>query len=181
MCSCGRTVLTGTKPKIARTCKACNTTCSKYQEAHLFLDEYKLTAHPDLVMLYNGVYHIYEIKTLDRKSIDFDTMEAPLGDHVLQGNMYYWIMKLSGYNVSSVVRYLYIDRGNSKLFRGNPYREFAAPVWPRSRVQVFFDKAKKTKEALDSKSIPDRVCKNHSSVRAKNCPRVVECFSTRKG
>ena len=164
--------------------KCCKATLN-YSEIHLELPDYALTGHPDLLMKVGGIYHIYEIKsvyenTLGGKSsgqvMPFNTIKEPSPAHILQATMYYWMMRSVGMKVSKKLRILYVNRGNSTLFRSRPYLEFSVYRYDRSRVEPFFKSCKNTLSFIENGTLPDRICKTHSCARAKGCVKRVECF-----
>lgn len=184
-CRCGKTtVKASTKPfnALGKTlrCPDCHTLVNRYEELDLELTDYKITAHPDFAIKIAGKLLLVEIKTLDRADIDFDSIEAPFGDHTLQGSFYYWIMKELGYDLHDNVLYLYIDRSSKKLFKGEVYREFIVKPSPKNRLDVPKAKAMAVKHSIDSGKLPKKICDSMSCGRAKNCKQLVSCFSTQE-
>jgi hypothetical protein len=185
MCDCEDTIVTGFKPAVgANVCKRCGSTPHKYEEYRIHSKEYRLVGHPDFLLRVKrkgGKYRIiiYEIKTLDRKDIDFDRMTYPLGDHTLQASFYYWMLREEGFDVDPNIRYLYVDRSTSKLWFGYPYKEFTLRASPIDRLQPFLAKAKVLLRAMETGELPPRICPNATCARAKNCKVAVTCFNRR--
>lgn len=197
ICRCGNTkVCYRFKPiKGEYICIVCKQEPSIYQEPDITLPKYNLVGHPDLLVIWGDKLHIYEIKTIDRKGVDFALLDQPLGDHTLQGSLYYWIMKSMylrdrnreypasvPYDIDPMVNYVYVDRSNNNLFGRTFYKEFTKRASPLSRIEPIMDGAKQLKEALASKVLPPRlsICKTIESPRAKQCECAVTCFSRQK-
>jgi len=157
-----------------------------YEEIDLVDDENRIVGHPDLIVVWNGTLHIYEIKTIDREAVNFETLDAPLGDHTIQATMYYWMarkMHEQGklpYPVSPFIDYVYADRSNRKLFFGKPYKEFTKRASPHERIEPMLANAKAVKDALANMVLPPRICKGSRETRAKHCGMCVSCFSRTK-
>ena len=127
----------------------------------------------------DGSFIVYEFKSIDRSDVDFDSITEPFADHVLQASFYYYIMTELGFKVSPYVRVLYIDRSNSKLFAGEPYKEFKRRVIDLNYVLQFTRKLEDIKVGKKSGFLPPRVCGNIRSPRGKNCDHLIECFERR--
>lgn len=200
-CMCGQTHVAMRFREEARayTCTKCNGVCDRYAEVDLYWREFKIAGHPDFIIVWNNVLHLYEIKTIDRRDVDFETLDAPLGDHTLQASMYYWIIhtmrrieqddlrKNPGaftpslpFEISTDINYIYADRSNN-LFRRQFYKEFTKRASPFSRIQPMLDNAASVKTAVETKRLPPRLslCTGVSSSRAKNCNCAVSCFLRR--
>lgn len=178
-CPCGKTRVTGVLPSRHKPCPSCNGKPRNYAEFDLYSEKYKITGHPDFIVLYKGIYYIYEVKSIDRKDVVFDDMRAPLGDHTLQASFYYWLLRSMGKKVAVNVRYLYVDRNVVKMFGGTVYKEFRAPASPKARMQPFLDKATSVINSVDSKTLPPRICATETCTRAKKCHAAVICFGKR--
>lgn len=181
-CLCGETTVEHSLRPIAGTCNRCGRLPHIYVEINLFDDEYRITGHPDLLILWNDTLHIYEIKTIDRASIDFDTLDAPLGDHTLQATFYYWMMrKLHSqgklpFPPSHFLDYLYIDRSSKKVFGRRVYKEFQKRASPAERIMPMIDKARQINDSLRMKLLPERICDGPNAPRAKACHVCGSCF-----
>ncbi len=180
-CLCKAKAIVGTKPLLKVKCKKCDTYVDRYNEYSLKLPRLGLVGHPDFLLKFANGFYLYEIKSINRKDIEFDDLTQPLGDHHLQNSFYYWMMQQLGYRISKMLRYVYVDRDPRKIFRGEVYREFKKEVSKFSRIQPFFNKAIAVREAIDTGVLPQKICDSFDCPRAKNCSRVVECFSTMKG
>lgn len=197
-CICGFTKKSFSfKPEArAYTCTKCKQPLTKYAEVGITWHDYLISGHPDLMIVWNNVLHIYEIKSIDRKDVEFTTMDAPLGDHTLQGSMYYWTLKdmrkreqdalaknpgafepSIPFEIDPYINYLYADRSNN-LFRREYYKEFTKRASPFSRIEPMLANAKLVKDSLVDKVLPPRlsVCTGVQSSRAKNCNCAVSCF-----
>ncbi len=187
-CICGHShAVMQTKP-IAGTCKKCEHPIDQYEEIDLLIDTHRITGHPDLFILWGNTLHIYEIKTLDREGIVFDLLEAPLGDHTIQGTFYYFMcmdmvakgLFPPGLQISPMINYLYADRSNKKLFGRTVYREFEKRASPAERIKPMTDNAKLLKESLDKSILPTRICADPTVPRAKACNVCISCFNRKR-
>lgn len=180
-CKCKAKKITGIYPKYPRICQSCGTRTINYDEYSVFNERYRLVGHPDFIIYYNGIFYIYEIKTIDRQDVDFDSMSHALGDHKLQGSLYYWLLRWEGKRVSPYVRYLYVDRNLSKIFRGNVYKEFKEKVDAKTRIQPLLNKADAIITSIEkTRVLPPRICDSEVCVRSKNCSAAISCFNLRK-
>ncbi len=151
----------------------------EYQELDLEHPSLHIVGHPDMILFKDGKYYLYEIKSIDRADIDFSELDAPLGDHTLQASFYYYLMKIAGYNVSPYIRYIYVDRSNSTLFKGSFVKEFTIKRSPYSRLEPFLKKVAQAGKGIEKRKLPPKICKSITGSRAKECGRAVECFAKR--
>lgn len=185
-CRCGNTLVKHAFAKDAGMCPLCQHPLNVYQEVDFVDPDYRITGHPDLLIVWNGTMHIYEIKTIDREAVNFETLEAPLGDHTIQATMYYWMArkmyerKQLPFQISPFIDYVYADRSNRKLFFGKPFKEFTKRASPYDRVQPMFANADALRESLKQMRLPPRICKTSRETRAKNCAMTVSCFGRSK-
>ncbi|MET4190634.1 MULTISPECIES: hypothetical protein [unclassified Bradyrhizobium] len=186
-CVCGYThFVMQTRPVNAR-CEKCEHPVDIYVEIDLKLAKYRIVGHPDLFLLWGKTLHLYEIKSIERAGVDFETMDAPLGDHTLQNTFYYWMLRdmvergeLKGLDVSSDLNYLYVDRSMKKLFSNRVYKEFTKRASPGDRIKPMLENAKLVKDSLDKNVLPTRICDGPNTPRAKACNVCVSCFLRKK-
>lgn len=164
---------------LANVCKHCNAANDNYREIDLISRKFQLVGHADLLLLYEGKLIVYEFKSVDRSDIEFDSITQPFADHVLQASFYYYILTELGHKCSPFVRVLYIDRSNSKLITGEPYKEFKRRVIGLEEVTQFTDKLTAVNTGKKSGFLPQRICKGISASRAKSCAHALECFERR--
>lgn len=180
-CKCGHKKYVGYKPHgTDYVCPRCKTLADNYNELDVHNSVYGISAHPDLLILYRGVLYLYEIKTFDRKSLDFDVIESPFGDHKLQAGCYYKLLQEQGYKVYPGVRFIYVDRSSSKVFFGRPFKElewFPEKSIEYTTVCRLLELAKETATGIRTKHIPPKCCKDAFCARAKNCAMVSLCFN----
>jgi hypothetical protein len=121
---------------------------------------------------------LVEIKGIDRADVDWRTLDGPLGEHTLQGSLYYHLYKRNGYRVDRNISYLYGERSlKETLFRGEPWKEFEVAASPYERIAPFLDKAMQVKRGVAERKVPPRtVCDKDTCGRAKNCPVAHLCF-----
>jgi hypothetical protein len=201
-CVCGQTTVCNSfKPEPgAGTCIVCGQDPSIYGEVTISWKQYMVKGHPDLCLVWNNVLHIYEIKTIDRQGVDFETMDAPLGDHTLQGSMYYWIMKAIQaeerealrrhpgafnpsipFEIDPFVNYIYADRSNKNLFKRFFYKEFTKRASSFDRIESLLHNAKVLRDGVEKKILPTRldICNGPNAPRAKACNCALPCFNRR--
>lgn len=180
-CKCGHKKYVGYRPKGADyICPRCHTLADNYNELDVYNSLYGITAHPDLLILYRGILYLYEIKTFDRKGLDFDNIKEPFGDHKLQAGCYYKLLQDMGYKVYNGVRFIYIDRSTSKIFFGRPFRELEwCPENDATYEAVLrlLELAKQTAADIRNKQIPARCCTDAFCDRAKHCAVASLCFN----
>lgn len=189
-CVCGKTEHTGVNP-FAIICKHCGNPPSVFGEFEIFDPNLKIVAHPDFTIVKGKnvietgafdkerhVIRIVEIKGIDRVDLDWYRLDGPLGEHTLQGDFYYWLMRDNGFRVDPIISYLYGDRAVKKtLFTGEPWKEFEVQHGPRERVEKFFDKARAVLSHIEHRRVPARTCcSSLDAARAKNCSLSSICF-----
>lgn len=165
-----------------KTCK-CGRKLTKHNEVDLFLPKLRLTGHPDLLFLHNGVFYIHEAKSIDRKDIAFDDLRIPLPSHCLQVSFYYKMLKpkakLMGARVSTNLRIDYIDRSMSKLFGGKPFKTLLTKPVDDRYLARFKNSIQHAVNGIATRKLPPRICEHSMCTRAKNCDMAVACFETR--
>lgn len=165
-------------------CK-CGRPLTVHHELDLELPRLLLVGHPDLVFLVNNKFYIHELKTWERKEISFDDLSTPIASHRLQVSFYYKMLsamapKLApGSTVSRNLVVDYIDRGNSKLFGGNPYKPFQIRPEADTDMQPFKNRLEHVVVGMKTGKLPKRICPTIECTRARNCDLAVECFARR--
>lgn len=177
-CACGKLEVQGTKAKASlRKCVYCRQAPVTYDEATFHVKSWGVMGHPDFLVKWGGYLHLYEVKSISRKDLIFDELDSPLGDHILQASVYYYLGRALGHRIHPKLRYIYVDRDPAKLFRGRVYKEFVRDVAGWDRVKPFILKATECVRDLTEGTLPPRICASSGCSRAKNCDRVVSCFS----
>lgn len=142
-----------------------------------------LVGHPDLVLLVEGVYYIWEFKSYDRADLRFDDLTSALGAHRTQVSCYYKLLLVravkEGRKVSKRLVITYIDRSNSKLFGGQPYKSFSTEPLADKYLDGIKNCVSHFQKGVEDKVLPDRVCASITCRRARECPVAVECFERR--
>lgn len=164
-------------------CK-CGQPLRVHNELDLELPSLLLVGHPDLVFLMpNDVYYVHENKTMERKDVSFDDLVNPLASHRLQISFYYKMLKhraiKEGRNVSRKLVVNYIDRSNSKLFGGNPYKPLAIKPEADEYMRKYKNRLLHVVEGIKTKKLPPRICSEITCTRARNCDLATECFARR--
>lgn len=162
------------------SCSECGCWTFRYKEVDLREKTVNLVGHPDLLLrLEDGTIVIYEIKTINRTDIPWDSINRPLGDHHMQASYYYYLLKREGYKVSRRIRFLYVDRSLDDMYREKPYKELVEDVLPVSRIQPGIDTCRKTQEHITARTLPDRICESCKDTRTNKCTVVSSCFGRR--
>lgn len=169
-------------------CPSCGSKNMTYKEVDLREDDVRLVGHPDLIIrLKDGTLIVYEIKTIDRQDIAFDPtstndgalLTQALGDHHLQASYYFYLLKKRGYKVSKRIRFIYVDRDLANMYREKPYLEFVEDVMPVERCQKGIDTCKNARDAIQNRTLPDRICDTPTCTRSAKCTTVASCFARR--
>ncbi len=161
-------------------CKRCRSAIHIYVEVDLFNPLKTVVGHADLIFCVDGMFYIYEFKSIDRADIVFDDITEPLGDHNLQASNYYYMLKSEGKKVSKQIRFVYVDRSMEQLYRKLPFKEVEAPAVKARRLAPLYSKAKRCHAAIKKGRLPERLCESITDSRAKNCPKAISCFNRRK-
>ena len=168
---------------IGKKC-VCGRPLSKHNEVDLVLPSLNLTGHPDILFLIGDTYNIREEKSWDRKDTPFDDLVVPDPKHTLQVSFYYKMLmakaKAEGRNVSRKLVIDYADRSNSKLFGGLPFKSLATKPVADEFINPIRNQLLHVKEGFKTRRLPDRICPDIKSTRARNCELAVECFARRK-
>lgn len=194
-CHCRTTWFEGVDPVNQPDCPRCGFKPTVFEEHEIYDEEHCIVAHPDFSIvkgrdiIRSGVFdktkhkiRVVEIKGIDRAEVDWNTLDAPLGEHLLQGSFYYHLYKRAGYRVDNQISFLYGERSlKETLFRGDPWKEFEREPSPYSRLEPFFDKAKLVIQSVNDRVVPERtVCNSIDCGRANNCPVANLCFEIKK-
>jgi hypothetical protein len=168
-------------------CRHCNGSVDRYLETDLFNPAGTVVGHADLIFLVDNVFYIYEFKSIERADVPFDTLEAPLGDHVVQASNYYYMLKSQvaadpvmtafGVRVSPSIRFVYVDRSMDGLYTKKPFKEFQARRISSRRLRNFYLRAKECHTSIRKGILPDRLCEDITCARAKQCSRAISCFN----
>lgn len=165
-------------------CK-CGLPLDVHHELDLELPKLLLVGHPDIVFLHNDRFYIHELKTWDRKDLPFDDISVPIASHRLQVSFYYKMLQAMvpqlapGATVSRNIVVDYIDRGNSKLFGGNPYKSLRMRPEPDEHLDKFKNRLEHVVVGMRTGKLPKRICPDINCTRARNCDLAVECFGRR--
>jgi len=142
-------------------------------------DEYMISGEADLIVQIDKYFFVItEFKTMNKR--DFDKLERPITEHVLQVAMYRWLYNeyYSNYKVHDIVILLYVCKDYA---RGSPYKEFHVDVSKsviQSGVERALELAMELKEARINDEIPERwVCARQDCTRSKNCRVSHLCWS----
>lgn len=176
-CNCGETVVKRSHLPLDSKCQKCKSTVQTYVETDLFEPKKRVIGHADLIFLKDGMFTIYEFKSIERADIVFDQITEPLGDHLLQASNYFYMLKSEGHRVDPVLRFVYVDRSMAGLYTDMPFREVNAKVVAADRLTKIYKRVDTVYSALKSGILPKRKCATIDCSRAKNCSVAISCFS----
>lgn len=179
-CICGQTTFKACNKPQGAVCDHCTHPVEIYVEIDLFNPLKTVVGHADLIFNVDGFFYVYEFKSIDRADIIFSEITEPLGDHLLQASNYYYMLKNEGKRVSRVIRFVYVDRSMSELYRALPFKEVEAEAVAARRLTPLYNKAKRVHRAIEEGRLPDRICDTITCSRAKQCGRAVSCFNRSK-
>jgi hypothetical protein len=162
------------------SCKRCKLPINQYVEVDLFNPTKTVVGHADLIFFYNGIYYVYEFKSIDRADIVFTEITQPLGDHLIQASNYFYMLKGEGKRVDPLVRFVYVDRSMSDLYTALPFREVSARAIPASRLSKFYKRANHALAAIEKGVLPKIKCESIDCSRAKQCTVAISCFSRKR-
>lgn len=165
---------------------------SVYHEIPLLDTEAGIIGNCDLPY-YNdrGEVVVTEIKSakgefFQQMPVNFEAMPTTYlrqtaSSHKFQATAYHRLLSGLGYPMANYVRILYVSKN---YIRDVPYKEYVVPITPEitSRLDIEWDKARLIKQARTTGTLPPKlpICNAVSVPRAKGCPLVVACFSTRR-
>ena len=154
------------------------------QKGEVITDEdYLIQGAPDIIVdIGENQSVIVEIKTMNAR--DFDKLEEPRGDHILQAAMYQWLAEhnLFGKGLCSSIHDHVIILYICKDFIRNksPYKEFQVDInqeFIRNGVDIALQLALELKTAKENNKIPRRhVCSREDCARARACPVQKMCW-----
>jgi hypothetical protein len=181
-CICGHTkAYQTTRAAIdGMVCNQCAHPVEIYVETDLFSPDKTVVGHADLILFVDGIFYIYEFKTIDRADIVFKNINAPLGDHLLQASNYFYMLReqMKGkHRVSKNIRFVYVDRSMAGIFTENPFREVEAVAVQADRLERIYNTAKLCHTSIKKGILPERLCNAIDCSRAKQCTVAVSCFN----
>jgi hypothetical protein len=159
-----------------RTCPRCDGLLSIYAEPLLVSHEHGVIGSPDLTLIELGWFLATEIKSMNKEQ--FDALERPLADHILQACGYRHLYKLMGFPVLDVVHVVYARKdfkfgGSRAVYKEYPIQ---AAAW-QGQVDAMFAAAARVKASREHGVLPERTCRATDCARAKECTRMNLCFS----
>lgn len=175
-CKCGQTKHQGFHPP-ERRCERCQSGLTEYREPALLDHDARAVGSPDLTLsVGNNYMAVVEIKSMNKK--DFDALERPKADHVVQAAAYRRLYEQMGFTVHDEVIILYVKK---EFQWGSPYKEFHVNVtsghWPGLIDDMLAD-GREISDRTQSGTLPARTkCANVGCTRAKSCPVSTLCFS----
>jgi hypothetical protein len=179
-CPCKETTIERINLPTGMKCATCTKDINIYVEVDLFNPAKTVVGHADLIFNVDGYFFIYEFKSMERADVDFDTLEAPLGDHIVQASNYREMLRSEGKKVSSRLRFVYVDRSMAGLYTQDPFKELYAQTIKTERLARFYKKSKVVHQSFETKVLPGRRCKTITCGRATTCQVAVSCFERTK-
>lgn len=175
-CRCGHTEHLGEHPQDMR-CERCWSGLGHYREPQLVDAVRKVTGSPDLTLIEKGLFLVSEIKSMNKE--DFDALEAPLADHVIQACGYHRLYEMLGFPMLPQVRLFYVRKQFLWGGRNRIYKEFTIdPATYARQVDLCFEAAERIRDHVEAGTTPDRIrpCRSARSTRAKECNSCATCW-----
>ncbi|MET0465360.1 MAG: hypothetical protein ABW007_19520 [Chitinophagaceae bacterium] len=156
----------------------------EYAEYVVKSSKYRISGSLDFSLLYEGELIPFEIKSItDSEAAKtakkaFSMLKAPLGDHCVQLSLYRKLMSEAGlrFPIANYGKVVYV-RKEHKFF-DTPYKVFTLDFKPGSIWDIQAENLKLSAlPVFDTSKLPQRLCINPNSTRAKACPHVGVCFS----
>jgi len=150
------------------------------RDLHLRNDEYKIMGRPDIVVISNDAQIAVECKSINIR--DFERLERPHGNHVLQALLYRWLLDrdMVGRCSLPVHKEVIIFYTAKDYARMTPYKEFHVDSLAESSIaqmKMALDLALELKQSEEAGELPPRLlCSKDSCSRAKGCPVSKLCF-----
>lgn len=176
-CKCEASTAHRVTLPVDQLCGNCGYPLDRYVEVDLFNPAHTVIGHADLIFCIDDIYYVYEFKSIDRADVVFKDITEPLGDHLIQASSYYYMLKSEGKKVNRIIRFVYVDRSMSGLYKDKPYLEVSSAAISTKRLTTMYAKAASTIAAIDANELPERICTSAFSTRAKECQCAVSCFS----
>ena len=142
-------------------------------------EEHLVVGHPDATVWLDGWLAV-EVKSMNAR--DFQALEAPLFDHVLQALAYRHLLLVENGGDEQFVRpevvVLYVAKD---FVRGSPYKEFvvdATTDYHGRALEAALDEAAVLVDAVARRRVPERTaCRRATCEKARGCPVAVTCFN----
>lgn len=159
-------------------CPHCGTLADQYLEVAMHNEDYKIVGRPDLILLTAAsLFHITELKSITPN--DFPDLTRAKPEHVIQAIFYWWLMRELGFELTSTVSIVYLNKGYS--FREAAYREFVVDCASQvARLDGFLEEAAQLKAYREhTAGLPERTrCNTEEDNLARKCHLCQACFST---
>lgn len=174
-CLCRASTHKGEHPR-DRTCPRCGGGINTYVEPLLVSHEHAVVGSPDITLIEMDWLLAVEIKSMTKDQ--FDELERPIADHILQACGYRHLYSLMGLPVLDVVHIVYVRKdfkfgGSRSVYKEYPIR---AADW-QGQIDAMFASAKRVKESKEHGVLPPRTCATTTCARAKACQRMNICFT----
>jgi hypothetical protein len=174
-CPCEAVLYVGTYAE--RRCGQCHRLANRYLEPILKDDFYRVTGAPDLTLIEMGYYMPCEIKSMNKEQ--FDKLDRPLADHILQGCAYRWLYEQMGFPVMDIVPIIYGRKdfkfGGSRAI----YKEYHVNYFDwEGQVASMMANARVIASHYETGTLPPRqLCQTVDCTRAKDCQRASLCWN----
>lgn len=175
-CRCHLTSHLGTHPA-DKVCRRCGGGINTYNEPLLEDHDNGIIGCPDLTLVELGWFIVVETKSMNKT--DFDKLDAPLADHVMQALMYRHLYAEAGFPVTDYVIIVYARK--DFIFGGSRaiYKEYHVRVdnW-QGHLSRMVETGRSILDAnKQGRILPRVLCSTATCSRAKGCSRVTSCFS----
>lgn len=178
-CRCGATMtepMTYAEITADMACHICGHEPRTYHEVSFADETLEVVGSPDVILYMKQHPAYYPIEVKSMVAGQWDELQRPVPDHVIQALFYWKLMRDRKYPLASQLSILYVKKEYTwKL----PYKEFIIyPERELKKLKLFLEDLKVLAEARDPKKpLPPRVtCGTIDAPEAKQCPVCVTCF-----
>lgn len=160
-----------------------------YYELDLEDENYYVTGHPDLILIFNARLYPVEIKSLgnsksaNAKGEGFDTITKPFVNHALQVSSYHRMLtplsKRLGLPLGESALILYASKDFNGFKSPYPYKEYhLTPYDYKQFIQQMFVEARAAYMGVHN-TLPPRLnaCSSAGTKCALGCPLAHHCFA----
>ena len=173
-CACGESYYEGEYLGPNR-CRICRKSVNRYKEPALRNDFGMVVGSPDITMIEMGHIVAVEIKSMNKEQ--FDALEDPLADHILQACGYRWLYEYLGFKVHDKVIIMYGRKDFKFGGTHSVYKEYHVDYRPwAAQIEQMMTIGRQVANSYETGILPPRTCENVTCTRAKSCTRTVLCF-----
>lgn len=186
-CKCGHTKVRGRYSPGANACPKCSRKPENYREITFIDSDAGVSGNPDFAYWDETAYRVVEIKSIKGKHDGvtqtnevFQTIEAPLPNHVNQGCHYVKMFQREGLQVHAAPLILYVSKGfEQRVWYKGFIPEGAALQRGIDATRNQRTVTREYREALAAGRCPGKIsaCVENPGAKTKSCPSWAECMA----